>query len=39
MNKKQKKMLVRIIVAFVLLVALHFVPVEGALRFCCYMVP
>ncbi len=39
MNKKQKKMLARIIVAFVLLVALHFVPVEGALRFCCYMVP
>ncbi len=39
MNTKQKKMLARIIVAFVLLVALHFVPVEGALRFCCYMVP
>ena len=39
MNKKQKKMLARIIVAFVLLVALHFVPVEGALRFCYYMVP
>lgn len=39
MNKKQKKMLARIIVAFVLLVALHFVSVEGALRFCCYMVP
>lgn len=39
MNKKQNKMLARIIVAFVLLVALHFVPVEGALRFCCYMVP
>lgn len=39
MNKKQKKMLARIIVAFVLLVALHFVPVEGALRFCCYIVP
>ena len=39
MNKKQKKMLVRILVAFVLLVGLHFVPVEGALRFGCYMVP
>ena len=39
MKKKQKQMLARIIVAFVLLVALHFVPVEGALRFCCYMVP
>ena len=39
MNKKQKKMLLRIIVAFVLLVALHFVEVEGALRFVCYMVP
>ena len=39
MTKKQKKMLVRILVAFVLLVGLHFVPVEGALRLCCYMVP
>lgn len=39
MNKKQKKMLVRIVIAFALLIALHFVPVEGALRFCCYMVP
>ena len=39
MNKKQKKMLARIILAFVLLIGLHFVPVEGALRFVCYMVP
>ncbi len=39
MNKKQKKMLVRIIVALLLLIGLHFVPVEGALRFVCYMVP
>ena len=39
MNKKQKKMLVRIVIAFALLIGLHFVPVEGALRFCCYMVP
>lgn len=39
MNKKQKKMLTRIIIAAVLLVALHFVPVTGALRFICYMVP
>lgn len=39
MNKKQKKMLARIIAAFVLLVALHFLPTTGALRFVCYMVP
>ena len=39
MNEKQKKMLARIILAFVLLIGLHFVPVEGAPRFVCYMVP
>ncbi len=39
MNKKQKKMLVRILVALVLLIGLHFLPLEGALRFVCYMVP
>lgn len=38
MNKKQKKMLVRILAALVLLIGLHFVPVEGAWRFVSYMV-
>ncbi len=39
MNKKQKKVLVRIIVAFVLLVILSFVPAEGWIRFVLYMIP
>lgn len=39
MNKKQKKMLVRILAAAVLLAALHFVPAEGWLRFGLYLIP
>ena len=39
MTKKQKKNLIRIIIAAVLLVVLHFAPVEGWIRFGCYMVP
>ena len=39
MNKKQKKMLTRIIVAAVLLVALRFVPASGIVRFVLYMIP
>ena len=39
MTKKQKKMLIRIIVAAVLLVALHFIPVSGIARFLLYLVP
>ena len=39
MNRKQKKMLARIIISAVLLIALNFIPVEGWLRFVCYMVP
>ena len=39
MNKKQKKMLWRITVSAVLMVALHFVPVTGLVRFALYMVP
>ena len=39
MNKKQKKMLWRIIVSAALMVALHFVPVTGLVRFALYMVP
>ena len=39
MNKKQKKMLRRIILAAVLLVLLSLLPVEGWLRFCLFMIP
>ena len=39
MNRKQKKMLLRILASAVLLLALHFVPVTGWARFICYMVP
>ena len=39
MTKKQKKMLLRIVAAAVLLVGLNFVPAAGILRFCLYMVP
>ena len=37
MNKKQKKMLARIIIAAVLLIVLHFVPITGVPRFICYL--
>ena len=39
MNKKQKKVLIRIIAALVLLIALAFVPAEGWLQFALYMLP
>ncbi len=39
MNKKQKKMIVRIVIAAVLLIALHFVPVDGVWKFVLYLVP
>lgn len=39
MNKKQKKMLTRIIVAAIMMVALAFIPTEGIVRFCLYMIP
>lgn len=39
MNKKQKKMLIRILIAAVLMVVLHFVPASGILRFVLYMIP
>ncbi|MBQ5310835.1 MAG: HAD-IC family P-type ATPase, partial [Oscillospiraceae bacterium] len=39
MNKKQKKMLIRIIAAAVLTVVLHFAPITGILRFCLYLIP
>lgn len=39
MTKKQKKVLIRIIAAAVLMIVLHFLPVTGILRFLLYMVP
>lgn len=39
MNKKQKKNLIRIIVAGALMIVLHFVPSEGPMRFALYMAP
>ena len=37
MTKKQKKMLIRILIAAVMLVALHFIPVTGWLRLALYL--
>lgn len=39
MNKKQKKVLIRIVVAAVLLVILHFVPIEGVWKGLLYLIP
>lgn len=39
MNKKQKKVLIRIIATAVLLVALEYVPVDGYLKFGLYLIP
>ncbi len=39
MNKKQKKMLIRIIAAAAMMAVLAFIPAEGVLRFVLYMVP
>ncbi len=39
MTKKQKKVLYRIIVAAVLMVILHFLPVTGIARFFLYLIP
>lgn len=39
MNKKQKKMLVRILLAAFLMVLLHFLPVKGMVQFALYLVP
>lgn len=39
MNKKQKKVLVRIIISTIIMIALGFVPVKGYIRFALYMVP
>lgn len=39
MNKKQKKMLIRILISAALMIALSFAPVTGIARFVLYLVP
>ena len=39
MNKKQKKLLTRILIALPLVAVLHFVPVSGLLQLLLYLVP
>ena len=39
MNKKQKKMLIRILISAALLILFRFLPAEGALRFGLYLIP
>ena len=39
MTRKQKKVLIRILVSAALLIALHFIPVEGIPRFLLYLIP
>ena len=39
MNKKQKKMLIRIIVSALLMIGLNFVSVTGIIRFLLYLIP
>ena len=39
MNKKQKKMLARILVSAALMIGLHFLPVDGYIRFFLYLIP
>ena len=39
MTNKQKKMLIRIIIAAVLLIALNFIPVKGILRMILFLIP
>lgn len=39
MNKKQKKMLIRILLASFLMILLHFIQIDGVLRFVAYMIP
>ena len=39
MNKKQKKVFIRMIIAFALIIMLKWIPVEGYVRFALYMVP
>ena len=39
MTKKQKKMLIRIVIASIAIIVLHFIPVDGIVKFLLYMVP
>ncbi|MGN0486685.1 MAG: heavy metal translocating P-type ATPase [Acutalibacteraceae bacterium] len=39
MNKKQKKMLIRIISSAVMVIGFHFIPISGYLRFFLYLIP
>ncbi|MCC8181666.1 MAG: cadmium-translocating P-type ATPase [Clostridiales bacterium] len=39
MNKKQKRMLIRILIAGALMIVLSLLPVEGALRFVLFLIP
>ncbi len=39
MTKKQKKMLLRIVTAAVMMIVLHFAPVNGIVRFGLYLIP
>ena len=39
MTKKQKKVLIRIIISAALMIILHFVPVAGVPRFLLYLIP
>ncbi len=39
MTKKQKKMLIRIILASILLIGLHFVPQKGLIKLVLYLIP
>ena len=39
MNKKQKKMLARILISAALMIALHFLPLDGYIRFFLYLIP
>lgn len=39
MTKKQKKMLIRIIISAMLLLGFHFLPVQGIVRFFLYFIP
>lgn len=39
MNRKQKKMLIRIIIAAAMMIGLAFLPIEGIFRFLLYLIP
>lgn len=39
MTKKQRKMLIRILVAAAMMLMLHFIPAKGILRFALYLIP